>query len=195
MIRAAFLDRDGVINQRAAEGEYITRWEDFVFLNGVVEAVSSLNQAGYRVIVVSNQRCIAKGLVTAAQVEEMHEQMVQRLARAGARIDAVYYCPHELEPVCRCRKPAPGMLLDAAMTHAIDLKNSWMIGDSEIDIEAGKNAGCRTVRIGDERELVNRNAADLIASSLEDAVGEILAHDRNRSSSIGTRAQAPSQLP
>src|SRR5713226_6467880 len=147
MTRAVFLDRDGVINRKAPEGRYVTRWEDFHVLPGVVEAITLLNRAGFFVIVVTNQRCIAKGLMTAAELEEMHQRMTALLARAGATIDAIYYCSHEVEESCKCRKPAPGMMLDAARSHGMDLPASWMIGDSDIDVEAGKNAGCKTARL------------------------------------------------
>src|SRR5258707_12947583 len=129
MNRAAFLDRDGVINGKAREGEYVTRWEEMQILPGVPEAIARLNRSGFLVIVVSNQRCVAKGLITISDLEILHEAMSSELAGAGATVDAVYYCPHEKEPPCRCRKPAPGMLIDAARAHDIDLKASWMIGD------------------------------------------------------------------
>ena len=177
MKRAAFLDRDGVINRKAPEGQYITRWEEMDFLPGVPEAIKQLNQAGFLVIVISNQRCVAKGLVTAAGVEDLHRRMSEHMAQRGARIDAVYYCPHELQPVCACRKPAPGMLLQAAGEHAIDLAASWMIGDSDIDVEAGRNAGCHTALLragGREARL----AADVVAPSLLEAIDQIVEHDR-----------------
>jgi D-glycero-D-manno-heptose 1,7-bisphosphate phosphatase len=173
MRRAAFLDRDGVINRKAREGEYVTRWEEVQILPGVPEAIALLNQAGYRVIVVSNQRCVAKGLITAADLEAMHRRMCDALADAGATIDAVYYCPHEPQPRCRCRKPQPGMLLDAAREHDIDLRASWMVGDSDIDVEAGRNAGCKTVRLVSSKERADGNA-DVVASSLLDAIQQIL---------------------
>src|SRR5271156_4170588 len=144
MSRAVFLDRDGVINQRPPEGEYVTRWEDFHILPRVAEGIALLNHARFSVIVVTNQRCIAKGLMTEVDLEKMHERMTDDLARAGASIDATFYCPHEIEPPCDCRKPAPGMLLSAALLHGIDLRTSWMIGDSDNDMEAGRKAGCRT---------------------------------------------------
>ena len=147
MTKGVFLDRDGVINRKPPEGDYVTRWEDFQILPGVTEGIAQLNRAGFRVIVVTNQRCIAKGLITVAELELMHERMLHLLAQAGATISAIYYCPHETEPVCQCRKPAPGMLLEAAREHGIDLGASWMIGDSESDIKAGKNAGCKTARL------------------------------------------------
>lgn len=196
MARAVFLDRDGVINRKPPEGDYITRWEDFHILPGVVQGIGALNQAGFRVIVVTNQRCVAKRLVSAVELEKLHERMIDFLARAGARLDAVYYCPHELEPVCRCRKPAPGMLLDAAREHDIELADSWMIGDSDIDIEAGKNAGCKTARLlagntaVDERRngRAGSSTADILARSLLDAIGEMLRSGKAAGSLTSVRA-------
>lgn len=173
MNRAAFLDRDGVINRKAIEGSYITRWEDLHFLPGVMEAIALLNRSGFRVIVASNQRCVAKGLITAVELEEIHERMCRALADSGAIIDAVYYCPHDSQPACRCRKPAPGMLLQAARVYDIDLPASWMIGDSDIDVQAGRNAGCRTVWLTAPGNR-NSNEADLVSSSLLDAIQQIV---------------------
>ncbi len=169
MNRAAFLDRDGVINQRAPEGQYITRWEQMHFIPGVPEAIALLNQNDFLVIVVSNQRCVASGLTTAQEVDSLHQRMCNALAQNGARVDAVYYCPHELHPPCDCRKPKPGMLLEAARAHDIDLAKSWMIGDSDIDIEAGRNAECRTVRLLQKSETPYIRT-DYVATSLLDAV-------------------------
>jgi D-glycero-D-manno-heptose 1,7-bisphosphate phosphatase len=173
MIRAAFLDRDGVINRRPPEGQYVTRWEEMQILPGVPEAIALLTQAGFCVLTVTNQRCVAKGLLTAAELESIHKLMCQDLAALGAEITEVYYCPHELEPPCGCRKPAPGMLLTAARVHEIDLRASWMIGDSDIDIEAGRNAGCRTVRIVTGEEVA-KEGADLLAQSLLEAVHQVV---------------------
>jgi D-glycero-D-manno-heptose 1,7-bisphosphate phosphatase len=126
---------------------------------------------------VSNQRCVAKGLVTSTQVEALHRRICQELAGLGATIDAMYFCPHEAGhasgPACACRKPAPGMLLQAAKEHQIDLSASWMIGDSQADVAAGKNAGCRTVLI-DQHRNSSTGAPDLIAPSLLDATQKIL---------------------
>ncbi len=186
MKKAAFLDRDGVLNRKAPEGQYVTRWEEMEFLPGVSEAVRSLNQAGYFVVVVSNQRCVAKGLITAAELESMHARMRDEFAAAGARIDAIYYCPHDFEPPCSCRKPKPGMLLEAARVHELDLAESWMIGDSAHDVEAGRSAGCRTVRLieGDESSAGN---ADVVASSLPDAVHRILEIQTGRPATSAVR--------
>ena len=173
MHRAAFLDRDGVINRKAPEGQYVTRWEEMHFLPDAAGAIALLNQAGFRVIVVSNQRCVAKGLVTERELESLHERMCGALSRSGATIDAVYYCPHELRPPCGCRKPKPGLLLNAARAHSVDLPASWMIGDSEIDVEAGRNAGCKTARLVNHGEN-GRGNADVVAPSLLEAVQQIL---------------------
>jgi D-glycero-D-manno-heptose 1,7-bisphosphate phosphatase len=176
MNKAAFLDRDGVINQNAPNGGYTTCWEDFHFLPGVAEAIALLNRANYLVIVVTNQRGVAKGLLTIATLEEIHNKMTAQLAAAGARIDAIYYCPHGSDQPCACRKPAPGMLLDAAKAHHIDLPNSWMIGDSVSDIEAGRQAGCKTILISSTPESSEPTiAADLPAYSLHDAVNKLLS--------------------
>ena len=171
MNKAAFLDRDGVINVKAPEGQYVTRWEEVRFLPGVATAISELNKSGFRVIVISNQRCVAKGLVTSAEVEALHRKILKELADQGAVIDAVYFCPHDTEPKCDCRKPAPGMILRAAREHQIDLGASWMIGDSDADVAAGKNAGCKTVLLG--RHANPAGAPDLLAESLLDATKKI----------------------
>ena len=174
MNRAAFLDRDGVINRKArSEDSYITCWDELEILPGVAEAITRLNRLGYLVIIATNQRSIAKGLVTTAELDTIHQRMCEYLLAAGARIDAVYYCPHEIEPPCGCRKPQPGMLFDAAKVHDIDLRASWMIGDSDKDVEAGKRAGCKTVRLIDDGKLSN-SGADMVVSSLLDAALRIV---------------------
>jgi D-glycero-D-manno-heptose 1,7-bisphosphate phosphatase len=193
--KAVFLDRDGVINRKAPEGQYVTRWEEMEFLPGALEAVRLLNQAGYFVVIASNQRCVAKGLITNSQLEALHERMRREFASARATIDAIYYCPHDYQPPCQCRKPEPGMLLEAARKHNLDLTASWMIGDSEHDVEAGRRAGCRTVRVieggasSDQRPIDQRptgrkieetmgrtidRRADVVASSLLRAVQKVL---------------------
>jgi D-glycero-D-manno-heptose 1,7-bisphosphate phosphatase len=174
--RAVFLDRDGVINERSPGNGYITRWEELHLLPDVGESIAVLNRFGFRVIVITNQRCVAKGLVTSRILDSIHHKMCTSLAAAGGKIDAVYYCPHEEGSFCPCRKPAPGMLLSAARTYEIDLTASWMIGDSDIDIEAGRNAGCRTVRLIGSHPVAERNA-DLIAASLSEAVNKILVEE------------------
>lgn len=178
------MDRDGVINRKAPADGYITRWGDFHILPGAAEGIALLNRAGFRTIVITNQRCVAKGLLTIPELEEIHRHMSKTLAESGARIDAVYYCPHDLEDACDCRKPAPGMLLEAARAGGIDLAKSWMIGDSDIDMQAGRSVGCKTARLLAEGTAAGRgfnghkeNKADIIANSLVEAVHEILQRE------------------
>ncbi len=193
-MRAIFLDRDGVINEAAADGKYITRWEDFHVLPGVVEGIALLNRAGFSVIVVTNQRCVAMGLLTEVDLQKIHERMTGDLARTGANINATFYCPHQLEPRCDCRKPAPGMLLSAARLYDIDLRASWMIGDSDSDVEAGRNAGCKTARVmaidttssDRERNSEATITADIVGTSLLDATRQILTHERIVIGSLST---------
>jgi D-glycero-D-manno-heptose 1,7-bisphosphate phosphatase len=175
MKKAVFLDRDGVINRKAPEGLYITRWEELQFLPGVAEAIALLTKAGFCVFAVTNQRCVAKGLLTVSELESMHKRMCQKLAAGGATITEVYYCPHETNTACSCRKPAPGMLLTAARAHEIDLTESWMIGDSDSDTEAGRKAGCKTVRISKGDDEPGSGDADILARSLLDAAHQVLA--------------------
>lgn len=173
MKRAAFLDRDGVINRKAPEGLYVTRWEEMHFLPGTCEAVRLFKHAGFFVIVVSNQRCVAKGLITPDELDSMHALMRHEFAAAGATIDAIYYCPHEIDALCSCRKPRPGLLLEAARRHEVDLVASWMIGDSERDVEAGRTAGCHTALLIEDGKSRD-GGADVVASSLLEATHKIL---------------------
>lgn len=174
MKRAAFLDRDGVINKRAPDGSYILRYQDFQILPDVAKAISLLNKAGFFVIVVSNQQCIAKGLLTPSGLDEIHKNMTRELAASDAHLDAIYVCPHGKEQSCACRKPAPGMLFDASKDFDIDLATSWMIGDTPTDIAAGRTAGCKTIYITRNSEEATASAADFAAESLLAAVKKIL---------------------
>lgn len=176
MKKAAFLDRDGVINKKAPEGQYITRWEDMQFLPGVAEAIALLTQANFCVLVVSNQRCVSKGLLSVSDLESMHERMCRELAERGATITKVYYCPHDNQPPCECRKPAPGLLLIAAREHEIDLNQSWMIGDSDVDVQAGRKAGCKTVLISNA-DSPRKSQSGLQARTLLEATHQVLERE------------------
>ena len=195
MPKAVFIDRDGVINQKPREGEYITSWDDFHILPGVAEAIALLKKAGYAVIVVTNQRCVAKGLIAIAELEEIHARMRESLARLGATLDGIYYCPHDYQSQCKCRKPAPGMLLEAAQTLGLDLGSSWMVGDSDIDIQAGRSAGCKTARVvvpgekelGSDKNAENGNCVEVTASSLLDSVQQILIWDAGKEMNLERR--------
>ena len=155
--KAVFLDRDGTINKYVG---FLRNIDDFELIPGVAEAIKRINSSGYLAIVVTNQPVIARGEVTVQELQEIHNKMETLLGAEGAYLDAIYYCPHhphkgyegevpELKIDCDCRKPKPGMLLRAAGDFNIDLSASWMIGDGENDIKAGKAAGCRTALIGE----------------------------------------------
>ena len=176
--RAVFLDRDGVINKKAPGGDYVKNWDEFQFLPGVKKAIRKLNRERFLVIVVSNQRGIAKGVMTEDDLKEIHVKMKEELRKERAVIDGIYYCPHDIEDHCGCRKPQPGMLLKAAREHDIDLGRSWMIGDSESDIEAGKRAGCKTILIGSSplNDTSEGIEPDLVTKSLPEAVEKLLGY-------------------
>jgi histidinol-phosphate phosphatase family protein len=139
-----FLDRDGVINEAAAPGDYIRTWSQFRFLPNAADWIRLFNALGFLVIVVTNQRGVALGLVDPKSLEEIHANMVSVLAAAGARIDDVFFCPHEYG-TCDCRKPQPGMILQAREKWDIDLERSVLIGDTELDQALARNCGLRFV--------------------------------------------------
>lgn len=145
MRRAVFLDRDGLINRKAAEHDYVKCLNEFFFLPDVPEAIARLNRAGYLVFVVTNQRGIARGLMSAADLQSIHEKMCAELQSCGAHIDGIYVCPHDIGQ-CHCRKPDIGLFLQAERDFQIDKAGSWMVGDSDSDVEAGKRYGVQTIK-------------------------------------------------
>ena len=163
--KAIFLDRDGTINKYVG---FLRNIDDFELIDGVTEAIRRINQSGYLAIVVTNQPVIARGEVTWEELREIHKKMETLLGKDGAYIDGIYICPHhrdkgfegerpEYKFDCDCRKPKPGLLLQAAHDFNIDLSQSIMIGDSDRDVEAGKNAGClKSVKVetNDGEELL-----------------------------------------
>ena len=180
--RAVFLDRDGVIVEQE---EYLNRTEDLVLIPGAGEAIARLNAASIPVIVVTNQAGIAKGHLTLSDLEEIHTCLRRELSACGARLDAIYYCPHHPEATvpeflrdCPCRKPGIGMLEKAHDEHGIDLDASYLVGDATGDILAGKRAGCRAILVttgfggSDEHYAVE---PDLRVADLSEAVERILA--------------------
>jgi len=179
-LKTIFLDRDGVINKKMPEGQYVRAIEDFQLLPGVADAIARLNSAEIRVIVVSNQRGIALGLYTAESVDAIHKHLQSKLRSANARIDAFFYCPHD-KASCNCRKPLPGLYEQARKQFPeIAPETSAMVGDSLSDIEFGKAVGMRTVWLAGPEQ--NRkpgwetaaNLADVCSESLPEAVEELL---------------------
>jgi len=139
-----FLDRDGTIN---VDKNYLYKPEDWEWIAGAKEAILRANQAGFLVVVVSNQSGIARGLYTAKDVELLHQFVHHELQQIGAHIDAFYFCPHGPDDGCDCRKPSPKMLQHAAQQLNIDLQHSYMIGDKVIDVQAGINAGVKSILV------------------------------------------------
>jgi histidinol-phosphate phosphatase family protein len=174
-LKAIFFDRDGVIIRKAPEGEYIARWEQVQFLQGALDGVSTLYRAGFKIFIVTNQRGVALGKIRLDDLEEIHRRMRATLGEAGASITGIYFCPHAKHDNCSCRKPAPGMLLRASDEHKLDLKRSWMIGDSPGDIAAGNKSGCKTVLISASiaRGQIDPRS-DLVSSDLSSAATQIL---------------------
>lgn len=177
--KAIFLDRDGTINKYVG---FLRKEEEFELLPGVAEAIKKINESGYLAIVVTNQPVIARGEVTYSQLENIHNKMETLLGKEGAYLDGIYFCPHhphsgyegevkELKIDCECRKPKPGMLLKAAQDLNIDLSKSYMVGDGENDIKAGKSAGCKTVLLNTEREYYGQ---DICVACLKDFVDQYL---------------------
>jgi len=144
MNKAVFLDRDGTI---ARDVHYCRRPEDFELLPTVPEAIKLLNENGFKVVVITNQSGIARGYFTEETLAQIHQKMKDELAKYGARVDAIYYCPHHPDDGCQCRKPKTALFLKAAEEHNIDLKNSYMVGDQQMDIDAGKALGCKTALV------------------------------------------------
>ena len=184
-LRTIFLDRDGVLNEKMPEGRYVTDWTEFHLLSGVPEAIAELNRDGLRVIVVSNQRGVALGLYSNADVEAIHHQLQQQLGGHGAHVDAFYFCPHDREQ-CDCRKPLPGMFEQARRDFPdVSPQTSVMVGDSLSDIEFGRRLGMRTILIegGPERRKDGAQKAAALADkrfgSLEQAVAELLQDRRS----------------
>jgi len=143
---AVFLDRDGVINRRIHDG-YVTRLSEFEFLPDAVPGVRALASLGRPIIVVSNQAGVAKGLVKLRVLEQITSWFVGEIVAGGGRIDAVYYCPHAPADDCQCRKPKPGLFLQAANDFGVDLRQSVMIGDAVSDAEAASSAGVRALLV------------------------------------------------
>jgi D-glycero-D-manno-heptose 1,7-bisphosphate phosphatase len=176
---AVFLDRDGTIAEEVGYLNHVSRFRMFPF---VASALRRLNEAGCPVIVVTNQSGIARGYFPESLVHEVHQWMMQQLLESGAKVDAIYYCPHAPSENCNCRKPRTGMLERAAREHALDLRRSFVVGDRYADVELALNAHARSilVRTGyGEGELAWHAAKwptppDFVADDLAEATDWIL---------------------
>lgn len=169
MRRAVFLDRDGTIIEDVG---HLHRSKDIRLMSGAARAIRMLREAGYVIVVVTNQSVVARGMLTEAEVELINSDIDRVLAAEGAKVDAWYYCPHhphgsipQYSRRCECRKPAPGLLLRAANDMDIDLASSWMVGNSITDVEAGERAGVRPIKLGSDTGDLHRAATLILAAS------------------------------
>ena len=177
--RAAFLDRDGTICEEMGYVNHVDRLQIFPF---AAAAIRQLNEAQVPVIIVTNQSGVARDIFPESLVHQVHQKMIAELSAGGARVDAIYFCPHKTEDACECRKPNPGLLERAAGEHALDLSSSWVVGDRYADLEMGHAAGARGILVmtgygRGEYELHRTRWArqpDALAENLTEAVRRIL---------------------
>ena len=178
--RTVFLDRDGVINEKMPEGIYVTQPSEFQLISGVAHAISLLNQANIRVIVVTNQRGIAKGLYDSSDLEKIHASFQEQIRAHNAHVDAIFYCPHDKNE-CNCRKPLPGLFEQASSQFPdIEVSSCVMIGDSWSDIQFGNQLGMRTIfiEVNPERQRPGaekaREEASYCCNSLSEAIDMLI---------------------
>jgi histidinol-phosphate phosphatase family protein len=166
--RAVFIDRDGTM---AIDVHYCRRPEDFELYPETAGAVRRLNEYGFKVIVITNQSGIARGYFDEAMLAEIHREMKRQLALEGAAVDGIYCCPHHPDEGCDCRKPEPKLILRAIEEHDIDPRRSFVVGDLQMDIDLGRNAGCKTalVRREDNRQT-DESGADYVGRNLSEIV-------------------------
>lgn len=178
--RAVFFDRDGTlikeIDYKDETGHYSPRkLPDVKFLPKVIKAIQLLSKTDYKIVIVTNQSGIARGLYSEEMLSKIHRKITDALEKKGATISGIYYCPHRAEEKCNCRKPSPYMLNAASEQLSIELKSSFIVGNSVTDIQTGINAGCITIFVkSDRKENLGNIVPDYIASDLYDAVRYIV---------------------
>ena len=152
-LKTVFVDRDGVINQERSD--YVKSISELEIYPNVAKNIKSLKDAGFLVIVITNQSAVNRGIITHEIVSQIHDSIQDHLKKYGTFLDGFYYCPHTPDENCNCRKPKPGLLQKAILELNIDLNSSWMIGDSDSDIEAADSVGCKAIKINDNFSLDN----------------------------------------
>ena len=180
--KVVFLDRDGTINRDSAD--YIKGREEFEFLPGSLEAINKLTRNGFTTIVITNQSALPRQLISAKELEAVHNMMIDAVAQIGAEIKDIFYCPHMPDDGCDCRKPEPGLLYQARDKYGIDLNTAVMVGDSARDIECARRAGCGKavlvksgLKDGVEEELKKKQISpDFVGENLLDAVEWIIVN-------------------
>ncbi|HNS33499.1 MAG TPA: HAD family hydrolase [bacterium] len=185
-MKTIFLDRDGVISV-FTPNDWIKRWEEFEFLPGAVEGLRIFHENNYRIIVISNQAGIGKGVFSVEDLENITGKTEEHLAKEGIKIDRFYYCIHTQEENCECRKPKPGLFYRARKEFAdIDFKDSFFIGDSDIDVKAGKSAGTKTILVLSGKTKKNEETEnwdikpDFVVKGLEEAAKIVLEYEKKK---------------
>ena len=175
-MKAIFLDRDGVINRDPGFGGYITSWKGFEFLPGSLEAIKKLNQAGFEIVVISNQGGVAKGLYALKDLDEITQNMLREIEKAGGRIRSVHYCPHKDEDSCNCRKPETGLFSQATKGLQVNFADSFFVGDNRRDVLAAKAIGCKSIFVlsGNTKLEELDVRPDFVARDLLEAVEKII---------------------
>jgi len=175
------IDRDGVINQKAARGDYVRTWEQFRWIPETRRAMKDLSRRGFEFIVISNQAGVARGMIDPAALEQIHQNMVGELRQDGVQVLGVYVCPHHWDERCDCRKPAPGLFYRASRDHLLRMDRTIYIGDDPRDSQAAQNSGCRSVLVGGGRAAAARTRAQgsLQAGTLLQAIPWICAQFRD----------------
>jgi histidinol-phosphate phosphatase family protein len=146
-MQTIFLDRDGVINRNRPQGDYVKSWKEFQFLPGARDAIVRLTQAGFRLLVITNQACVGKGIVSWDTVQQIHGLMMHEIALAGGRIEAVLCCPHLPDEGCHCRKPTPGLLKHAEEEYKVNLRQAILVGDSVKDAQTAAAVGMPAIMV------------------------------------------------
>src|ERR1043165_402141 len=168
MYRAIFLDRDGVLIENRSD--YVRDWSHVKIIPEAIHALSVAMPKNYKIVIVTNQSAVGRGLVLQATAEEINQRLVNLIHHHGGRVDAVYMCPHKPDDDCFCRKPKPGLLLQAAQELFLDLGRSWMIGDAWSDLQAGQRAGVQhTILL-----RTGRGIDQLLQPSPEDLIGHLI---------------------
>ncbi len=172
---AVFFDRDGTICKDLG---YIDSEDKIVVIRGAGEAIRKLNEAGFKVVIITTQSGVARGYFTIETLQRVNKRLTEILKKDGAQIDGIYFCPHHPDENCECRKPKPGLILKAKRKFNLNLKNSWVVGDKKEDIELGKNAGSKSILVltGYGKETKKKVKPDYTVSNIKEAVKIILKH-------------------
>ena len=153
MSRFIFLDRDGVININ--RDDYVKSIDEFIFLPNAINAIKKLNNLGFKIIIITNQSLINRGIISENELKEIHLHMLNKLKKHDCKIEKIYFCPHRPDENCSCRKPNTGLIKKAISEHFIDISKSWLIGDSNSDIELANNTGLKSIKIERNGNLMN----------------------------------------